>query len=228
MYQFYIDGELLPVTPKKVTVKIANQNKTLKLINGEEINILKRPGLSKITFTALFPSVQYPFSQYLNGFQEPTYYLNKLEALKNGLKPFFFQIVRTNGGFQSNFTVSLEDYEIVEDAKQYGRDISVDVTMLQYRTYGTKIITFKDNSTASVTNGARDTTGKEETTTYTVKSGDCLWNIAKKYLGNGTKWTELYNSNKDTIEFAAKKAGKESSSNGYWLFPGTVLKIPKS
>ena len=52
MYQFYIDGMLLPVAPEKLTVKIGNQNKTLTLINGEEVGVLKRPGLSKITFSA--------------------------------------------------------------------------------------------------------------------------------------------------------------------------------
>lgn len=31
--------------------------------------------------------------------------------------------------------------------------------------------------------------------TYTVKRGDCLWNIAKRYLGSGTRWTELADIN---------------------------------
>ena len=61
MDQFYLDGELLPVTPDKLTVKIDNQNKTLTLINGEAVDVLKRPGLSKITFSALLPAAPYPF-----------------------------------------------------------------------------------------------------------------------------------------------------------------------
>ena len=31
--------------------------------------------------------------------------------------------------------------------------------------------------------------------TYTVKKGDCPWNIAKKYLGNGRLWTKLCEAN---------------------------------
>lgn len=31
--------------------------------------------------------------------------------------------------------------------------------------------------------------------TYTVKKGDCLWSIAKRYLGSGTRWTELADIN---------------------------------
>lgn len=44
---------------------------------------------------------------------------------------------------------------------------------------------------------------------YTVVSGDTLWGIASKKLGSGTKWTTIYDANKDTIESTAKKHGKE-------------------
>ena len=30
-----------------------------------------------------------------------------------------------------------------------------------------------------------------KTIKYTVKKGDCLWNIAKTYLGSGTRWQEI-------------------------------------
>ena len=50
--------------------------------------------------------------------------------------------------------------------------------------------------------------------TYTVVKGDCLWNIAKKYLGSGSKWREIYNLNKDKIK------------NANLIYPGQVLKMP--
>ena len=37
---------------------------------------------------------------------------------------------------------------------------------------------------------------------------------------------EIYELNKDTIEAAAKKYGRSSSSNGWWIYPGTVLQLP--
>jgi nucleoid-associated protein YgaU len=38
-----------------------------------------------------------------------------------------------------------------------------------------------------------------ETTSYTVKEGDCLWNIAKDHLGDSSKWQEIYKLNTDQI-----------------------------
>lgn len=61
---------------------------------------------------------------------------------------------------------------------------------------------------------------------YTIVSGDTLWRISTKFLGSGAKYMQIYNTNKSTIESAAKSHGKSSSSNGHWIWPGTVLTIP--
>lgn len=62
--------------------------------------------------------------------------------------------------------------------------------------------------------------------TYTVVPGDTLWMIAKRYYGNGAKHTIIYDANAGTIESVAQAHGKKSSSNGHWIYPGTVLVIP--
>ena len=51
--------------------------------------------------------------------------------------------------------------------------------------------------------------------TYTVKAGDCLWNIAKKFYGKGSDYTKIYNANKGTI-----------GSNPNLIYPGQVFTIP--
>ena len=53
-----------------------------------------------------------------------------------------------------------------------------------------------------------------EVTSYTVKAGDCLWNIAKKYLGKGSRYTEIAELNKDKIK------------TPNLIFPGQVLTLP--
>ena len=236
MYEFYMDGVLLPVTPGALTIKIANQNKTIDLINEGQRNIIKTPGLSKISFSALLPNREYPFARYSGGYQPAQYYMSKLESLKNACKPFEFSVIRIDDSGEQlmsaqPMTVSLESYELAEDASSYGLDVMAKIELLQYAPYHTKSIEFKKTDSSSGTKKAtvtqkRDTTTTQTSKTYTVKQGDNLWDIARVKLGNGERQTEIYNLNKATIEAAAKKHGRSSSSNGWWIYPGTVLKLP--
>ena len=57
---------------------------------------------------------------------------------------------------------------------------------------------------------------------YTVKSGDSLYSIAKAKLGIGTRYTEIYNLNKSAID--ARNAGKNCSK--YTIYAGMTLKLP--
>lgn len=234
MYQFYMDGMLLPVTPGAMTLKVANQNKTVTLINEGEINILKLPGLSKISFNALLPNKEYPFAQYESGFQNAHYYMDKLELLKTKCLPFQFQVIRTDDRGEMlmdslDMQVSLEEYELEENAEEYEFDVMAKIELKQYKTYGTKTIEFKKTETtteATVTEKRDTSTAPKTTGGYTVVSGDNLWDIARVKLGDGSRMNEIYELNKDTIEAAAKKYGRSSSSNGWWIYPGTVLQLP--
>lgn len=234
MYQFYMDDMLLPVTPGAMTLKVANQNKTVTLINEGEINILKLPGLSRISFNALLPNRQYPFAQYSGGFQGAQYYLSKLETLKTSRQPFQFQVIRTDDRGEMLMDslimqVSLEEYELEENAEEYEFDVMAKIELKQYKTYGTKTIEFKKTETATeatVTEKRDTSTAPKTTGGYTVVAGDNLWDIARVKLGDGSRMNEIYELNRGTIEAAAKKYGRSSSSNGWWIYPGTVLQLP--
>ena len=63
---------------------------------------------------------------------------------------------------------------------------------------------------------------------YTVVKGDTLWAIAKKYLGEGSRYTVIYDANKDVIEATARAHGKPDSDHGHWIWAGEVLFIPMS
>ena len=62
--------------------------------------------------------------------------------------------------------------------------------------------------------------------TYTIKTGDCLWNIAQKHLGSGLRWTELYDLNYDALEAEAQKYGKHFTKNYPVIYTGTIIKLP--
>lgn len=61
----------------------------------------------------------------------------------------------------------------------------------------------------------KSTSSSSQYNTYTVKSGDTLWDIATAHLGSGARWQEIYNLNKDII------------SNPDLIQVGWKLKLPK-
>jgi len=204
MYLFYLGSTLLPVAPEKLTIKVKNQNKTMNLINEGEINFLKEAGLTEIEFEALIPAVQYPFAKYSKSFKSPAFFLSSFESLKTSQESFTFKVVRKkpNGSllFDTVMSVSMESYTVTENAKD-GMDLIVTIKLKQYRSFGTKIVKVVQNT--AVTEKNRSTTTSPEPKkeqTYTVKSGDCLWAIAKKFYGDGSKYTKIYNANKDKIK----------------------------
>ena len=205
MYNFFLDSIQFPIAPSELSLKINGRNETTVLMNEGEVNVIKKTGLTNIDFEVLLPNVKYPFSVYPSSFQSAAFYLDKLKKLKNSDKPFKFIVNRMmpNGNllFDTDMIVTLEDYEILESAEN-GFDVNVRIQLKQYRDYGNKKINLKAatkaNSTSSsktatkaVVEQKRPTIGKETPKTHTVKSGETLWAIAKKYLGDGSKYTEL-------------------------------------
>lgn len=222
-YDFYLKKCLLPIAPSKLQIKINNANETVTLINEGEINILKKAELTDIEFECIIPQVKYPFSVYKSGFKGADYFLDYFESLKTSKKPFQFIVCRNKPTgkrlFDTNIKVSMEDYKITEDAKN-GFDLTVKIKLKQWREYGTKTVNISFNMEkpkASVEPQREATTSPAPAAaqTYTVVKGDCLWNIAKKFYGNGSKYSIIYNANRSVI-----------GGNPNLIYPGQVLTIP--
>lgn len=241
-YHFFIGDLEMPYAPSELKVTIGSNNKTVDLINGNEINILKNPKLTEIEFDIELPrGRQYPFANTLRSSKTYTDYFEQLMLNKTPTK---LVITRPNptiktgiGGTIKDFestvlTVSLEGYTIKEDAEN-AYDMTISLKFKEYVSYGNvkSTVVVNNNSNTNTGNKVTVSTPTKPVTSnksYTVKSGDCLWNIARSFYGDSTKWTVIYNANKSIIESTAKKYGKASSSNGHWIYPGTVLTIPMS
>ncbi|HEK8692643.1 TPA: peptidoglycan-binding protein, partial [Clostridioides difficile] len=177
-YDFYLDGVQLPIAPPKLEIKVTNKNKTVDLINTGEVNILKKEGLSEISFEAEFTHNKLPF--YRGAFKDVQFFLSKLELLKTDCKPFQFIVSREMGGkvlFNTNMKVSLEEYNIVEDAEN-GSDTKVAIKLKQYRDYSTKKLvpaTPKNETgrpSVKIEPKRVDSVNSPNAKTYTVKAGD--------------------------------------------------------
>ena len=190
-YLVYLDDVLFPIPPSKIELSIKNQNHTVKLIDGGELNILESAGLTDISFEVMIPQLtKYPFALYANDeFKDVLYYTSKLEDCKINKKPARFKVIRRSPTgehlYDTTMTVSVEDYKIVDSASD-GFDVGISINLKQYVSRKTKKLSASGGSTSN----DRDST-KEPPQTYVVKRGDTLWAIAKKYLGNGQKYRVL-------------------------------------
>lgn len=227
-YYFYLDKMLLPIAPDEMELKINNQNKTLSVINDGEVNILKKAGLSEISFEARIPQVRYPFARYSNGFVKAKVFLDRIEELKVDQEPFQFIVSRRlpNGQvlFNTNMKVSLEEYSIDENASD-GFDLVVPIKLKQYRDFGTKTVkidTSSQNNTkpkVSVKKPRPATTSpapKKKPKSHTVVRGDTLWAISKRYYGQ-SNWPLV---NKIVA------ANRSKIRDPHWIYPGQVFIIP--
>ena len=57
----------------------------------------------------------------------------------------------------------------------------------------------EENETAEAESSEEPAADAGSSKTYTVRKGDCLWNIAASELGDGSRWTEIYELNKSEI-----------------------------
>ena len=206
-YIFYLDGILVPITPSSITTKINNKNKVVTLINDGDFNILKEEGLKEFTFDMCLPAYKYPFAR---GVLLPiNYYLNMLSFLKNSKKPFRFIVIREgavgSSGYNTTILVSLENYEIKEDAGN-GRDVVVSVTLKEYKNVNSTLFKYVNIGAQAIgvalsvatfiSTKTRDSSSKKSQRTYKVKEGDTLYIIAKKELGDANKCNFLKELNK--------------------------------
>ena len=222
-YEVYLDDIRLPIPPEKIPISYPGQNKTANLINGEEINLVRPAGLAEISLDVVFPQMDYPAAVWDGSVDNAEDFLDHLQNLKESKTPFEFIVIRDGPGrfssFDTNLDVTLEDYKVSDDVKE-GFDLTVSISLKEYRNYGTKIMNFvliEDEAgtvQAAEESGAERKGEPENAGSYTVVSGDSLWKIAKQLLGNGNRWQELYDLNRDKI------------SNPNLIHPGQVLTIP--
>ena len=216
-YIFEMDGVALPVAPSKMQMKIKNKNKTINLINDGEVNILKSAGLTDISFTVMIPHVYYPFGYYPDEFKPAYYYLSKFKELKKNKKPFRFNVYRNrimgSKVFGTTMLVSIEDYSIEENAAD-GQSVKVSINLKEWKPYKTKVVVTsnRNEETVATVQTTREDESAPKPKTYTVRQGDTLWNISKKALGQGAKYTEI--------------ASLNNLSNPNLIFPGQVLTMP--
>lgn len=204
------DKIMLPVNPESFAFTEKHNNTSVNVNSIGEVNLLGNRDLKTGTISSHFPKRDRNYANN-SGRQAPYTYINKLLSWKSSGKPV--QLIIT--GTKINFQVTIETLKYGE---QDGTgDVYYDLTLKEYRAVEikkTKLKKTKKKKTTKKKSKPKRPAAKKKTKTYTVKSGDCLWNIAKRFYGNGAQYTKIYNANRGKIK------------NPNLIYPGQVLTIP--
>ena len=203
---------MLHLNPESFSFTEKHNNTSVNVNSIGEVNLIGKRGLKEVTISSFFPNQNYNFGNN-SGRKKPYAYVNTILKWKEAGKP-----VRLIVGGNINVQVTIESFKYGEQdgtgdvyyllgVKEYR---AVTVTKVKKKSTSKKKTTKKKTTTKK----KRTTENKPKQKTYTVKKGDCLWNIAKKFYGNGAQYTKIYNANKSKIK------------NPNLIYPGQVLTIP--
>lgn len=215
----------LPVNPEDITISGSSSNDTTDTVGQGEISNIGFPGLKELTISSFFPK-RYNGELYINTggqFEEPEFYIKFFEDIKKDRKPFRLIITDLN----INMLVSIESFS---NTYAYGTDdVDYELELKEYKEHNIRILKAtstgfvnvdsvqKVSSVTPTNTNSNRSVEKSIPKTYTVISGDNLWTIAQRLLGDGSRWNEIYsyNNNKSII-----------GGNPNLIRPGQVLSIP--
>lgn len=209
-YNFYLKYTAknklqFPVSPE--TLKIDSPygvNKVNVAHKGEFTQVGFR-GLKSIEFSSFFPqhyNETYCTYKFKKG---PDWHRHRIEAYRDKRKPLYFVVP----ALRISMKVLIESFEYEYRGGQ-DRDIYFTIKLVQYKEPPNTLLKKKKGGTAKKP-GASKSTGKKSTRakkttntvkkgqTHTVKTGETLAKIAKKYYGDTKKWRDIYELNKKKI-----------------------------
>lgn len=198
----------LPVNPTLVTVPgraaMIEYNfmdkGTREFPNGNEAE--------EITLEGFFPQQSLRNMSYVKSWRSPNELIKELEDYRTSGRMLKLLITET----PVNMDMFIREFTPV-----WGYVDRVPYTMVLVRAEDC-IIPVAGSAQGNAVNGGGNTSSRPEPPTpktYTVKSGDSLWSIAQRYLGNGSRYTEIHVENKPPL-----------GSNPSLIYPGQVLKLP--
>lgn len=199
----------IPVLPETFTVSIGSKNSSVDVVGLGEIVVKQARPAFQFTFSSFFPKKTFPGVS--TSLSSPLTCVSKLKEWQDGDKPA--HLILTDVGVDLYCTI--ESFKYYEQGGDVGT-IHYNLTLKEYREVTVRQVTVdvpKKKATVPKTETRVDNTVQPKT--YTVKKGDCLWNIAKKYYGSGAQYTKIYNANKGVI-----------GGNPNLIYPGQVLTIP--
>ena len=200
----------IPVLPEKLKVTSPGNNDTATVLVLGDVLILRKKGLRTVAWDSFFPVNDAPF--VTGRITDPVEIVKAIQKARDSLDPVRFLITGTD--LDINVRMGVETFDYEERAGELGDYYSIKLS--EWKDYSPRRIVLPPEPAKPAQAKEPERTGEPpKQKTYTVKAGDCLWNIAKKFYGKGSDYTKIYNANKGTI-----------GSNPNLIYPGQVFTIP--
>lgn len=185
----------LPVNPGEIQVETAKKTETVTIITLGEIEIPVGDQPAGVSFSSFLPRDYDPgYCRYAD-IPNPEDALAKLLAWQEAGQPV--RLLITDSPINMLVIVAKVNYKY---AGGEPGDIYYDLTFRQWREIKVRSVTVATAATpAPAPAGTTRPDTKPVPKVYVVRSGDTLYKIAKAELGDGSRWRQIYDGNKDTI-----------------------------
>lgn len=190
---------IFPITPETLEVTSGTTSVSYSHVSIGESAIPRGSTPLTISFGGILPSGKINVPK-LESSVSANSVINQIKAWQKVDRKKLKLIITTTPW---NIDVFIEDFS----TNYSGPTITFSITLKEYRNMVIQQTKQKV---------AKRPVSKPKPRVYTVKKGDNLWNIAKKYTGKGSRWTEMWAINKS----------KSRSKNPNLIYPGEKFTIP--
>ena len=189
-----------PVLPSAINIQdyaIINDSNITGL---GDVAIFGGRGLRGVEITSFFPNPKRKY-KFVNYTSYPKQYECVAKIKKWMDKGEVLRFIVT--GTEINFQVRITDFEYSE--QDGTRDVYFTINLKEYREIKISSTTPEKKKTDNKDRtDTKETDNKPKQKTYTVKSGDTLYDIAKKHYGKGSDYKKIIENNKSKYPSLAK------------------------
>jgi len=202
----------IPVLPAKLNVSSPGKNERVTVLELGEVLLLRKKGLRILSWESFFPVSKAPYTT--GQVRDPVSIIQAIQKARDKETPVRFLITGTD--LDVNIRMGIDSFEYEERSGELG-DLYYTIKLYEWKDTSPKRIVLpeKKEEPAKTQEPERPGTPEQTSKTYTVKPGDCLWNIAKAIYGKVSDYTKIYNANKGVI-----------GSNPNLIYAGQVFTIP--